>query len=654
MSSTTAASPTLLDHGHAHPHDRSALLKLAFGALGVVYGDIGTSPLYALRECFHQLGVTEENAATAAAQIPHAEVLGILSLATWALIIIVVIKYLTFALRADNHGEGGILALLSLLTGSGAFRPGAGGVGRKRRIVWLGLIAAALLLADGMITPAISVLSAVEGLKVAAPSIESLVVPITVGILFGLFWVQKYGTAHIARFFGPMMLVWFLSIGLLGIPAIAHTPSVLLALLPTYAVHLFISDPVHAFFMLGAVVLVVTGAEALYADMGHFGRGPIRLAWYSLVFPALLLNYYGQGAIVLADPAAAENPFWHIVPKVLQYPMVGIATIATIIASQALISGAFSLAQQAMQLGYAPRLQVIHTSAEVVGQIFVPFINFTLMVMYITLVLIFRDSSRLANMYGMAVTGTMTITSILLFMVAREKWLWPFWKAASFTTLLLIVDLLFFASNLTKFAEGGWVALLMAGAIFLVMANWYIGRAVIAAPIYQLSQNLGSFLTSIKRDPPLRVSGTAIFMTTRPGVVPAVLLHHLRHNRVLHERIILLNVRTLGVPVVRDEDRCKLSEAGAGFYEVTLQFGFTEEPDVPLHMKKVQQLGLHVDLDTVSYFLGHVTLRITNRGRMPRWFRALFGFLYHNERPVTEFFNLPVNRVIELGRQAEL
>ena len=649
-----ASTPTAPALASPHSHGGHSTWLLALGALGVVYGDIGTSPLYAFRECFVSLAEGKH----AGLQPTKEQILGVLSLITWSLVVVVICKYLLLALRADNRGEGGILALLALLTSGGATGSPGGGPEAKpelrRGVIVIALIAAALLFADGLITPAISVLSAVEGLEVQAPGLKNWVVPITAGILLALFLIQSHGTGKIGVLFGPLTLVWFVSIAVLGAIQIVQHPSVLAALSPTYAMTLALHDPMHAFTLLGAVVLVVTGGEALYADMGHFGRAAIRRAWFCVVFPALLLNYYGQAAGALEQPGAADNPFWAIVPVPIRFAMILIATMATIIASQALISGAYSLTQQAMQLGYSPRFQIVHTSHKVVGQIFVPEINTIMMIFCVLLVAIFQESTRLAAMYGLAVTGTMTITSMLLYCVAREKWNWTRRKATIVFGLLLAVDLTFLASNLLKLDDGGWVALLMASAVLTFMLVWYEGRRLLARPAYSLSVPMQVLLADLQRQKMHRVPGTAVFLAARPGVVPAVLLHHLKHNQVLHERVIMLSVRTDPVPKVDEKSRLTVKELTAGFWEVTSHYGFMESPDVPEVLRACAGQGLQVDPELVTYYLGRVVLRMTERGGMSRWAKKLFTFLYHNERPVTAFFNLPANRVVELGRQVEL
>jgi len=659
--STPAPAPPAAPSLHAetsHGHHSTALLAL--GAVGVVYGDIGTSPLYALRECFHMLHTGEVSHENAVLQV-----FGVVSLVTWALVIVVIGKYLTIALRADNQGEGGILALLALLTANITGRspgspgsPGSGtelkSAGRRTAVIVLALIAGSLLFADGLITPAISVLGALEGIEVAAPAFGNFIIPMTVAILAGIFLIQRYGTGRIGVAFGPLMLIWFISIGVLGAIQIVKHPSVLQAANPWHAARLFIHEPLLAFLLLGSVVLVVTGAEALYADMGHFGRRAIRIAWYAAVMPALLLNYYGQAAIVMVDHTAAANPFWEIVPTALQIPMLIVATMAAIIASQALISGAYSLANQAVQLGYSPRLHVVHTSSTIAGQIYVPAINTIMMICCITLVLVFRESGALAAMYGLAVTGTMTVTSTLLYLVAVEQWRWPKWRARTVFGLFLIIDLTLLASNLTKLHHGGWVAVAIASGMFLIMIVWYLGRQILARPVYSISLPMKVLMKDVIAHRIVRVPGTAVFLAARPGVVPAVMLHHLKHNQVLHERVIMLSVQTAPVPKVADEQRVSVVETSHGFFEVTATYGFQETPDVPTALNACAARGLKVDPDLVSYYVGRVTLRTAHHGGMPKVLKRLFAFLYLNERPVTAFFNLPANRVVELGRQLEL
>ena len=649
-------------HGHpvAHAHaghgapGNGAMVKLAIGALGVVYGDIGTSPLYAVKECFTQPhGVA----------VSHQNVLGILSLIFWSLMLVIVVKYLTFIMRADNDGEGGILALLALVstpisTSARASIPPpskAGGPSKMTRgaLVLLGIFGAALLYGDGMITPAISVLSAIEGLGVATHALDSVVVPITCGILIGLFLVQKRGTAKIGAFFGPATFVWFLTIAAIGAPWIVRNPRVLLAINPWYAVRFFIEHGKHGFLVLASVVLCITGGEALYADMGHFGKKPIRWAWYCVALPALLLNYFGQGALLMSK-GAVENPFYELVSGWVLYPLVAIAAVATVVASQALISGAFSLTQQAVQLGYCPRVAIVHTSSQAEGQIYVPEVNNILMVACVALVLSFRESGNLAAAYGIAVTGTMSITSILFYYVARMRWGWSFGKAASLVALFLVFDLAFFLSNLTKFMHGGWFPVVIAVAVFTIMTTWKKGRAQLGRYMLFATLPLDAFMQDLDVVKPHRVKGTAVFMTSNPEGVPPVLLHHFKHNKVLHEQVLLLSVLTAHVPAIDDEARVKVTELGKGFYQVTATYGFTETPDVPVLLERCALQGLRTNQSDTSYFLGRETLLTSGRSGMARWRKILFAFLSRNARTATSFFQIPPNRVVEMGIQVEL
>jgi KUP system potassium uptake protein len=621
--------------GHPPPQ---RLSRVALAALGVVYGDIGTSPLYAIRECFgapHGVAVTPDN------------VLGILSLVFWSLTLVVAVKYLSVVMRADNHGEGGILALFALALPAGRALPGGA--------VLAGLFGAALLFGEGVITPAISVLSAVEGLEVATHALAPAVIPLTVGILVALFVVQRFGTGGIGSVFGPAILVWFLAIAAAGLPAIARTPGVLAALGPHHAIGFFAASGAHGFFILGAVVLVVTGSEALYADMGHFGRRPIRIAWYGVVMPCLLLNYFGQGALLLErGAAAAANPFYGLTPGWTLYPMVAIATVAAVIASQALISGTFSLVRQAVQLGYLPRVRIVHTSGRAEGQIYVPSANAALMVACLLLVVTFRSSSALAAAYGIAVTGAMTITSLLLYRVARGRWEWPRWRAGGLVALFLAVDLAFLLANANKLAHGGWVPLAIGAVLFTVMTTWRRGRSELAERFYSRTLPIEMFLEDLERTQPLRVPGTAVFMTLSPQGVPPPLLHHFKHNKTLHEQVVLLSVLTERVPLVPHGERTSLQVLGQGFFRVVARYGFMEEPNINEVMKLVRKAGVDMDLAAISYFLGRETLLTTGRTPMAQWRKSIFAFLSRNATPATTWFGIPPNRVIELGVQVEL
>jgi KUP system potassium uptake protein len=615
--------------------------------LGVVYGDIGTSPLYALRECFkpeHGLGPEPTN------------VYGVLSLIVWSLLIIVSIKYIIFIMRADNNGEGGILALLALILQTQ--RRDADSL-RRKLIIALGLIGAALLYGDGVITPAISVLSAVEGLEVVAPQSQHLVIPLTVAILAILFFFQQNGTAKVGRIFGPVMVVWFLTIGLLGIREITQAPEILAAANPWYGVSFFLHHGRAAFILLGAVVLAVTGAEALYADMGHFGKRPIRLAWFMLVLPALLANYFGQGALILRTPSAAVNPFYLLAPSALQYPLIALATIAAIIASQALISGAFSLTQQSVQLGYSPRVQIIHTSHQDTGQIFVPEINRALGVGCILVVLFFKSSSSLAAAYGIAVTGTMAITTILFYVLARTQWQWSAWRAGALSAFFLTVDLAFFSANMLKIVEGGWVPLAIAFAIFVLMTTWQRGRMIVRSLLIDASIPLDALLKDLgdenpdKRFKPARVPGTAVFLTSESKDAPLVLLHHLKHNKVLHENVVLLSIVSAQVPEVPITERIEVTCFPHNFGRVKAKYGFMQTPNVPEILSLATERGIIAKPSETTYYLGRENLIPTGTKRLAGWRKRLFIFMQRNARPATEFFGIPPNRVVELGAQME-
>ncbi len=646
-SSSHGASAPDTTGGHA---SHGSLPKLALAALGVVYGDIGTSPLYSVKECFGAEHGLRPDAAN---------VLGILSLIVWSLSLVVVLKYISFIMRADNRGEGGILALLALLMPKGAATKGITG------FVLAALFGAALLYGDGVITPAISVLSAVEGLEVATTSLKQYVVPLTVLILLALFGIQRRGTAGIGRVFGPAMLLWFSAIALAGVPWILKNPTIFKAISPTFAIEFFLHHKWHGFAVLGSVVLCVTGGEALYADMGHFGRAPIRAAWFAVAMPALMLNYFGQGAFLLAacgaDPTATScrtaisNPFFQLIPTGLPlYGMVFIATVATIVASQALISGAFSLTQQAVQLGYSPRVTIKHTSEEAEGQIYIPEINWALMVACIALVFYFQQSSKLAAAYGIAVTGTMAITSVLFFEVARKRWGWSLLKAGSLVGLFLTIDLAFFGANVLKVMHGGWIPLAMGVVVFTLMITWNRGRRRLALLMQSAMAPLDAFIAEIPEVKPPRVKGTAVFMTQNADGVPPVLLHHFKHNKVLHEKVVLLSIRSENIPEVKLNERAAIEELGEGFYRVTAHYGFMQTPNVPEIMRFLQARGLDVKVDDTSFFLGRETLLVTSKPGMMRWQKVLFSLMSKNARTATAFFGLPPNRVVELGTQVEL
>ena len=625
-----------------HPPGRSRFALLCLAALGIVYGDIGTSPLYTIRECF--------SADNGLAPVP-ANVYGVLSLLVWAILFVVALKYIVFVLRADNRGEGGILALMAL-----AVREEAG-KGRKRRValVLMGLFGAALLYGDGIITPPISVLGAMEGLIVVAPHFERFVVPAAFAVLLGLFLVQRKGTQGIGSVFGPVIAVWFVTIGTLGAAEIVREPRILLALNPWYGARFFLDHGFGGLGILGAVVLAITGAEALYADMGHFGKTPIRLVFFCVVLPGLLLNYFGQGALVLRDPSAVENPFFRLAPRVLLYPLIGISTLAAVVASQALISGAFSLTQQAVQLGYIPRVRIVHTSSHEPGQIYVPEVNFLLMIGCLLLVLIFESSDALASAYGIAVTGTMVITSILFAVVARKGWGWPVWAVASLTTAFLVVDLAFFGANATKIVSGGWVPLLLAAVLLLLMTTWKRGREVLGEIFETRTMPLELLLKDLERpDVVCRVAGTAVFMTGRPGGTPTVLMHHLKHNKSLQKEVVVLSVKFADVPYVGAAEAVEVERLSQGFYRVVATFGFMDETDVPASvMGRVRQAGASGKPGETSYYLGRENLIVTGRPGMARWRKYLFAAMSTNARTATEYFNLPPGRVVEVGAQIE-
>ncbi|HEY1327709.1 MAG TPA: potassium transporter Kup [Casimicrobiaceae bacterium] len=619
---------------------RQRMAPLIVGAIGVVYGDIGTSPLYTLRTAFsgeHGLALTTEN------------VLGVLSMIVWALVIVVTLKYATLIMRADNRGEGGILALTALVSR---------GLEDRARLRWwlvgLGIFGAAMFYGDGMITPAITVMGAVEGLAVIAPSLHAFVVPICVLILAGLFALQRHGTGRIGAWFGPIIGVWFVVLAVLGLMEVARSPTVLEALNPFYAARFIVDYPVGAFFAFGAVVLAITGTEAMYADMGHFGATPIRRAWIYFIMPALILNYLGQGALVLGDPSAIQNPFYLLAPQWARVPLLVLATAAAIIASQAVISGAFSLTRAAIQMGYSPRLTIQHTSERAIGQIYVPFINWMLFCAVIALVVGFRSSEDLASAYGIAVMMAMLIDSLLIFVVMRRLWRWPRLVAALIAAPFALIDVLFLASNAFKIPEGGWFPLLIGGIVFTLLTTWKRGRSVLMHRLSEDAMPLDVFIQSIDASPPVRVPGTAVFLTSTPNRVPHALLHNLKHNKVLHERVVFLTVVTRDVPFVPDDERLAVKSLGCDFYGMTADYGFKEDPDVPEVLETSAQRGFVFDMMDTSFFVSRETLIATVAPGMALWREKLFVSMSKNATKASEFFQIPTNRVVELGTQVEL
>ncbi len=626
--------------GNSSPSSKSRFNSLALAALGVVYGDIGTSPLYALKEVFgsphHPVPITPDN------------VLGILSLVFWALMMVVSGKYVLFIMRADNRGEGGIMALMAL-----ALRNIK--AGRQRNIVvMLGLFGAALFYGDGVVTPAISVLSAVEGLHVITPAFDPFVIPLALVVLILLFFIQRKGTATVGKLFGPVMLLWFGVLTVLGVTNILIEPDVLRALNPAWAVSFLLANPKLGFLSLGAVVLVLTGGEALYADMGHFGRKPIQLAWFGMVLPALLINYFGQGALLLNNSAAVENPFYMLAPGWALLPLVILATVATVIASQAVISGAFSITMQAMQLGFSPRIKAMHTSESEIGQIYLPGINWLLLASVIALVLGFRSSSNLAAAYGIAVTGTMLITNLLVFVVARNQWGWKLWQAFFCVLPFVLIDFAFFSANSIKLTDGGWFPLVFGLGVFTVLSTWKRGREVLHQKLGQDLIELPSFIESLALGGATRVPGTGIFLTGRPQGVPRAMLHSLKHYKVLHERMVIVTVRIFDVPYVPEIDRVEIHDLGESFWQVTIQYGFKDEPDIPAALAMCAHFGLEFDMMDTTFFLGRETLIPRSNKDMAYWRVLLFATIFRNASSLTDFFKIPANRVVELGSQVNI
>jgi KUP system potassium uptake protein len=616
-----------------HPR---ALLPVTLTAIGVVYGDIGTSPLYAMRECFfgsHPVPPTHDN------------VLGVLSLIVYSLLIVISVKYIVIVMRADNQGEGGILALTALIRGKNG--------GTRTALVLLGIFGAALLYGDGMITPAVTVLGAVEGLKVSAGFSERTLVPLAVLILIAVFAIQRHGTHRVGRLFGPVMVGWFATLAVLGVIWIAKYPDVLAAVDPRHGIRFLIENRFTGFAVLGAVFLVVTGGEALYADMGHFGARPIRVAWFAVVLPALLLNYFGQGARLLHAPET-RDPFFELAPGWALFPLVILATAAAIIASQALISGAFSLTRQAIQLGYAPRLTVEHTSSWEMGQIYVPQVNWFLSICTILIVIGFRSSSALAAAYGIAVTMTMIITALLLHVVAVERWRWPQPAAIAVTTTFLVIDVTFFSANLLKVLQGGWLPIAIGITLFTLMTTWKTGRRIVAERLMARAYPLEAFVTAVRTAPQTRVPGTAIFMTAQPSGTPAALIHNLRYNKMLHQHVVVLTVATVPTPHVAADDRVTVQSMGASIFNARIQYGFMEDPDVPEVLGHLRQSGVPIDADDVTFFLGRETIVVGRRKGMAVWREKLFVLMARNAVRATAFFKLPPERVVELGVQVEM
>ena len=621
------------------PRPTSSLAVLTLGAIGVVYGDIGTSPLYALKEIF------------AHGRVPLSDesILGVLSLVFWTLTVIVGLKYVALILRADNNGEGGLIAMLALASTAVAERPVL-----RNRLLLLGVFGTAVFFGDGVITPAISVLSAVEGLEVAAPGLHQWVVPITLLVLTALFVVQRHGTASVGKFFGPVMLVWFGVLALLGVRHILTNPAVLWALSPTYALGFLLAHPGTSFVALGALVLCVTGAEALYADMGHFGKRPIRIAWFSLAMPALVLNYFGQGALLLAHPENVNNPFYEMAPQWALYPLIALATCATVIASQALITAAFSITKQAIQLGYLPRMYILHTSVKEAGQVYVPAVNWGLYVFIVFAVAIFGSSGKLAGAYGIAVTVDMLITTTMTFFVIRYGWKYPWFLCVAATGFFFVVDAVFFAANIVKVFDGGWFPLMIGGAMFTLMMTWKQGRQLMRDRLRDDAIDLVSFLDAVFVSPPARVTGTAVFLVSEPGLTPNALLHNLKHNKVLHETNVFVTVTHHEVPWIGFDKRVELKSLGHDCWQVTLHFGFKNDPDVPEALNLLRGRGVRLDDMETSYFLSRDIVTPSLGEGMMMWREKMFASMHHNASGAADFLSLPTNRVVELGSKIEI
>jgi KUP system potassium uptake protein len=619
---------------------KQGTFALSIAAIGVVFGDIGTSPLYTMREAFsprYGLAPSAEN------------VLGVLSLIFWALMIVVTAKYVFFMMRANNRGEGGMMALLALV-----LRATKRGSAKRLLLITLGLFGASMFYGDGMITPAISVISAVEGLGVAAPALQRFVIPLTIVIVILLFSFQQKGTASVGALFGPVTVVWFAVLGVLGAASIVQNPGIFAALSPAYGFQFFVDNRFAAFLAMGAVVLAITGTEGIYTDMGHFGKKPIRIAWSFWVLPALLLNYFGQGALILRDPAALEHPFYRLAPDWALYPLIGLATAATVIASQAVISGTYSLTRQAIQLGYCPRMDIQHTSESEIGQIYMPWINWSLLIAVIILVITFKSSSNLASAYGVAVTGMMAIDTILAFVVVTTLWNWSKWIAAPLAIAFLCIDLTFFSANTVKLVHGGWFPIAVAMVLFTLFTTWYRGRQILMHQLAPGAIGIEPFVQSITQHPPTRVPGTAVFLTTATEGVPHALLHNLNHNKVLHERIVLLTVLTEEVPHVPDKDRIEVTSLSGDFFRIVVTYGFKDKPDVPAALELARDQGLEFSMMETSFFVSRQTL-VPKLGKdMALWREKVFAVMSRNASSATGFFNIPANRVVELGTRVEL
>ncbi len=624
------------DAGHVHDHGpgKTSIWTLTLGSIGVVYGDIGTSPLYALRESLahtHNVGTPEGN------------VLGVVSLLIWALFLIVTVKYVAFLMRADNRGEGGTLALMALAQGA---------LGRRSSAVLaLGILGASLFTGDAIITPAISVLSAVEGLKLVTPLFDPYVLPITFVILISLFMVQSHGTGRVAGFFGPIMMVWFLALALMGLSHIGDAPRILFAFNPVHGIRFLFSHGMLSFVVMGSVFLAVTGAEALYADMGHFGRRPIQIAWTGFVLPALVLNYLGQGSLLLTNPDAIENPFFLLAPDWALLPLVILATVATVIASQATITGAFSLARQAIQLGLLPRLEITHTSDKLEGQIFIPRVNRILLLGVLLLVAMFKTSSSLASAYGIAVTASMVVDSLLAFVVVWRLWKWPLWGAVAAMGTFLTIEMAFFSANLLKLLDGGWVPVLVGASVVLMMWTWLRGSGFLATKTHRDSIPMRDLIRMLEKSKPTRVNGTAVFLTSDPEVAPSALMHNLKHNKVLHERVFIVSVKTEETPRVATQSRYEIEQLSNDFTRITLHYGFMESPRVPAALANLRKAGLKFDIMTTSFFLGRRTIKASPNSGMPLWQDKLFIALSRQSANATDFFSIPSDRVVELGAQ---